>query len=227
MKIKSVFKRYEQKYLLTPYIADLIEEAAKLHMTKDEYGETDILSIYYDTPDNRLIRNSIDKPDYKEKLRLRSYGIPDNDTTVFLELKKKYNGIVYKRRLKIPYRQGLTALKDRVLPDTQVGREIEYFCRFYKELAPKVVISYRRKAYFEGEFRLTLDRNILFRTEDLDLSLGIFGREVTDKVVMELKSERAIPFWLLELLNKYKVYKTPFSKYGTAYQIIKGEKTNG
>ena len=121
----------------------------------------------------------------------------------------------------------LTALKDRVLPDTQVGREIEYFCRFYKELAPKVVISYRRKAYCEGEFRLTLDRNILFRTEDLDLSLGIFGREVTDKVVMELKSERAIPFWLLELLNKHKVYKTPFSKYGTAYQIIKGEKTNG
>jgi SPX domain protein involved in polyphosphate accumulation len=227
VKVKNIFRRYELKYVLTAQQAEAVIKEIEKHMEADPYGETDIMNIYYDTPDGRLIRNSIDKPDYKEKLRLRCYGVPTDNSPAFIELKKKYESIVYKRRLSATYAEATKYLEQEKLPDTQIGREIEYFLQFYKTLAPAMVITYHRKAYFSGEFRATFDSNILYRTEDLDLRLGIYGKEVTDKVIMELKSANAIPFWMLSVLRENKIYKTPFSKYGTAYTKVKGEESNG
>ncbi|MEE0928587.1 MAG: polyphosphate polymerase domain-containing protein [Acutalibacteraceae bacterium] len=226
-KIKNIFKRYELKYILTQNQAETVIKEIEKHMEVDPFGETDILNIYYDTPDGRLIRNSIDKPDYKEKLRLRCYGVPSDNSPAFIELKKKYDSIVYKRRLPATYGQAVSFLETGKLPDTQIGREIEYFLQFYKTLAPSMVVTYHRKAYLSGEFRATFDSNILFRTRDLDLRSGIYGEQVTDKVIMELKSANAIPFWLLRVLSENKIYKQPFSKYGTAYKKVKGEQYNG
>jgi hypothetical protein len=114
------------------------------------------------------------------------------------------------------------------MPDTQIGRELDYFLRFYGSLSPAMVITYHRRAYIEGDFRLTFDSNILYRRDRLDLRLGIFGEEVTDKVIMEMKSPTAIPFWMLEIMSRYGIRKQPFSKYGTAYTKEKlKEKQNG
>ena len=220
MKIKSIFKRYELKYLIPKELAEKLLAVVKENASPDCYGETVINNIYYDTDTYRLIRNSIEKPTvYKEKLRLRCYGTPTDDSPAFIELKKKYDSVVYKRRLKLPYGEAVEALQKGKLPDTQIGREIEYFLNFYEKVSPKMVITYSRLAFFDGEFRITFDYDIKYRKTDLDLRLGSYGESVTDMVVMELKSERAIPFWMLEQLRKYKIYKTAFSKYGTAYKI--------
>lgn len=224
MKIKNIFKRYELKYILTPRQAEMLMQEVEAHMEEDSFGETDILNIYYDTPDRRLIRNSIDKPEYKEKLRLRCYGVPSDESKAFIELKKKYDSVVYKRRMSLPYKEALDRLSSGDMPDTQIGREIGYFLQFYSKLSPAMVVTYHRKAYFKGEFRVTFDSNILFREHDLDLSKGIYGSPVTDMVIMELKSSMAIPFWLLKILGEQKIYKSSFSKYGTAYKIVKGAK---
>lgn len=227
MKAKNIFKRYELKYVLTASQAEMLISEIEAHMQRDEHGEAEILNIYYDTPDRRLIRNSIDKPEYKEKLRLRCYGVPDRETSAFIELKKKYDSVVYKRRMVLPYGEALDRLTAGKLPDTQIGKEIEYFLSYYQKLAPAMVISYHRKAYFEGEFRATFDSNILYREYDLDLSKGIYGNPVTDMVIMELKSARAIPLWMLKLLSEHKIYKSSFSKYGNAYKLTKGVKCYG
>ncbi len=224
MKIKSIFKRYELKYLITKEQAKILLAEVKKQALPDEFGETVINNIYFDTDSYRLIRNSIEKPTvYKEKLRLRCYGTPNDDSPAFVELKKKYESVVFKRRLKLTYKEAVEALKTGELPDCQIGREIEYFLSYYGHPTPKMIISYSRQAFFDGEFRITFDSNIRYRRDDLDLRLGDYGAPVTDMVVMELKSERAIPFWMLELLRSQKIYKTAFSKYGTAY---KGEMEN-
>ena len=225
VKIKSIFKRCELKYVISEDMAEKLLAVVKKNALPDEYGETVINNIYYDTDTFRLVRNSIEKPTvYKEKLRLRCYGTPTDFSPAFIELKRKYDSVVYKRRLKLPYGEAVKALETGKLPDTQIGREIEYFLNFYEKLSPKMVITYSRQAFFDGEFRITFDRDIKYRKTDLDLCHGSYGDSVTDMVVMELKSERAIPFWMLEQLRKYKIYKTAFSKYGTAY---KGEMENG
>lgn len=223
LKIKSIFKRYELKYLITKEQAEALLAEVRKKALPDEFGETVISNIYFDTDTFRLIRNSIEKPTvYKEKLRLRCYGRPNDDSPAFIELKKKYESVVYKRRLKLTYKEADEALRTGKLPDTQIGREIEYFLSFYGYPTPKMVICYSRQAFFDGEFRITFDFDIRYRTDELDLRLGDYGDPVTDMVVMELKSERAIPFWMLDLLRQHKIYKTAFSKYGTAYsQSIK------
>ena len=229
MEIKKIFRRYEQKYVISEEVAQAVIREAEKHMAEDPFGETDIMNIYYDTPDNRLIRNSLEKPTlYKEKLRLRCYGVPKEDSKAFVELKKKYDSVVYKRRITLPYNEAVCALETGNMPDTQIGRELEYFLKFYGSLAPAMVITYHRRAYIEGDFRLTFDSNILYRRDRLDLRLGIFGEEVTDKVIMEMKSPTAIPFWMLEIMSRYGIRKQPFSKYGTAYTKEKlKEKQNG
>ena len=102
MSYTNVFKRYELKYLLTPAQRDAVLLGIAPYMQLDRYGHTTIRNIYFDTGDYRLIRRSIEKPAYKEKLRVRSYRLVGSDDTVFVELKKKYDGVVYKRRIALP-----------------------------------------------------------------------------------------------------------------------------
>lgn len=233
MAIETVFKRYEIKYLITEEQCERLKTLFQPYMMDDEYGKSTIRNVYFDTPSYLLIRNSVEKPVYKEKLRLRSYGETNADSTVFLEVKKKFKGVVYKRRLKLKEGQALDYILNGVkLPDSQIFREIDYFVSYYKELIPRVVISYEREAFYsrtDHTFRMTFDRNVLYRQEDLSLEKGVYGKCILEpgKVLMEVKTAYAIPLWLASFLSENKIYKTSFSKYGTAYADILSQDKKG
>lgn len=224
---QTVFKRYELKYMLTVQQKDTILRAMEPYMSLDKYGRTTIRNIYFDTDDYRLIRRSIEKPAYKEKLRIRSYGQADYNSTVFVELKKKYDGVVYKRRIALPQQQAWNWICERsTCPiDTQISREIDYFIDFYGNPKPTVFLSYEREAYYDRkgtDFRVTFDDNILFRQTDMSLMSPVYGTPILHEgmVLMELKCSGGIPFWMAKVLSQEKIYKTSFSKYGTAYEQL-------
>lgn len=224
---KKTFQRFETKYLLNKEQKEAMYEAMKPYMEADSYGNSTIRNIYFDKPDFRLIRNSLEKPVYKEKLRLRSYKQVTADDKTFIELKKKFKGIVYKRRIEAPENEAMSYLCEgkELKEASQISREIDYFLEFYGDIEPKVFISYDRCAYFDKEnpdFRMTFDENILWRTEDLSLTKGIYGRPILKdgEALLEVKVSDAFPLWLTEVLSKFKIYKVSFSKYGNAYTQI-------
>lgn len=233
MSYQTIFKRYETKFLMTKTQENKLKVIMKEYMTADTYGQSTICNLYFDTPDFLLIRRSIEKPIYKEKLRLRSYGKATSEKQVFPELKKKYNGIVYKRRLDMTEKKAMACLSGKLsFPDTQIGREISYCFERYRGLAPRVFLSYEREAFYakgNGDFRMTFDTNILWRDYDLSLCNGNYGIPIldSDSVLLEVKTSGAIPLWLTKWLSENKIYKTSFSKYGNAYMKMerrKGEK---
>lgn len=227
MAYQAVFKRYELKYLLTPEQKEKVLAAMAPYMALDSYGRTMIRNIYYDTDNYRLIRHSIDRPAYKEKLRIRSYRRAVPDSTVFVELKKKYKHVVYKRRLSLPEEEAMAWLAgERPCPvDTQISEEIDYFLHYYQTLHPTAFLSYEREAYAcreESDFRVTFDDTILCRQEDISLEAEIYGTPLLPegRVLMELKCSGGIPLWMTRVLTEEHIYKTSFSKYGTAYATI-------
>lgn len=227
MAFQTVFKRYELKYILTLEQKESILEAMSPYMQLDKYGRTTIRNIYFDTDNYRLIRRSIEKPAYKEKLRIRSYSQATSDSTVFVELKKKYNKVVYKRRLPLCEAEAMSwVFRERACPvDTQISREIDYFIDFYGKLKPTVFLSYEREAYYDkrgGDFRVTFDNHILCRQTDVNLCSSVYGASILpeSKTVMELKCSGGIPLWMAEVLSREHIYKTSFSKYGTAYSTL-------
>ena len=220
----NTFRRKEIKFLLNARQRAALEQAMRGHMEADEYGESTICSLYYDTPDSRLIRRSLEKPMYKEKLRLRSYGTAKPDGKVFIELKKKYDGIVYKRRISLTEAEATAWLAGRsVRPeDSQIAREIDWFLRYYGDLQPAMILCYDRIAYFcpeDENLRITLDRNIRWRTENLTLTAAPWGEQLLrpGQSLLEIKSAAALPLWLVEALSKNDIRQTSFSKYGKAY----------
>lgn len=224
MAFQTVFKRYELKYLLTHEQKQHILGIMSPYMKPDDYGRTTVRNVYFDTDNYRLIRRSIEKPIYKEKLRIRSYAQADPHSTVFVELKKKYDKVVYKRRLALPEEAAMRwTCGDAPCPvDSQISREIDYFLGFYGALRPTVFLSYDREAYFDredGDFRVTFDQNILCRRSDLSLTSPAYGQPILDEhmVLMELKCAGGIPLWMARALSEERLYKTSFSKYGTAY----------
>ena len=231
--IQTVFERYEKKYLLTPAQYIVLREAIQGHMREDDYGKYRICNLYYDTPDYQLIRASLDGPVYKEKLRLRSYGVPAPEDAVFLELKKKFQGVVYKRRAVMTLPQVQAYLRDGVRPqqDGQILDEIDWFRAFYHPEA-RVFIGYDRTALTGIEddgLRVTFDTNLRWRDTVLDLAKGDWGAPFsTDgSVLMEAKLPGAMPLWLAQILGELRVYPTSFSKYGACYQRFLSKKLTG
>ena len=227
MGVTNVFARKELKYRLTASQDRFLREALAPYVTPDRYGESTICNIYYDTPDFRLIRKSIEKPVYKEKLRLRSYGPAGPDDATFLELKKKYKGIVYKRRICLSERDAMNYLNGTSpLPEkSQISRELDWFLAFYGDLRPAVYLNYDRTAYYSKEdpdLRITFDRNICFRTDDLSLQSLPGGRFVIrpGESILEIKAAGAMPLWLTALLTQANAQRTSFSKYGTTYRML-------
>ena len=216
----DVFCRRELKFLINAEQRRQLERVFAEKMTPDKFGHSSIRNIYYDTPDFRLIRRSLEKPVYKEKLRLRCYG---DSQQVFLEVKKKYKGIVYKRRIALTERVAEAFMEFRgTIPDTQIGREMVYFRDFYKNLQPQVYLSYERDAWFSKDdpgLRITMDDQIRYRYSNLHLDQAPGGREILPPglSLMEVKAENAIPVWLMALLAQLKISKISFSKYGRAY----------
>ena len=228
MAFTKVFKRLEKKYLISSDQYRALTEALGEHIVPDKYGRSTIKIIYFDTPNYQVIRASIEKPTvYKEKLRIRSYGSPTPDSNVFVELKKKYNGIVYKRRVDMTYDEAIRYLYMHQPPDkpTQVTKEIDAFVSFYKGLRPAVSLFYDRVAYYsrlDPELRLTFDTNIRFRNRELDLSRGDYGTVILDEsqYILEIKCIDSMPLWLTHELDRLKIFPSSNSKYGTAYKYM-------
>ena len=219
-----VMKWYELKYILSAAQTEYLIDRLRGHMEPDAYGLTSIASLYYDTPNYRLIRTSIEKPEFKEKIRLRSYGIATDDSPVYLELKRKAYGIVYKRRVQstIPKVRKFFSGEGDVCAPGQINREITYFRDYYRELVPACLIIYDRIAYFEpgGDLRLTIDRNPRYRTDELRLDKSMDGELLLSPgdTILELKVQQAMPLWLTDILSAGCIKKGSFSKYGEAYR---------
>lgn len=228
----EVFNRYENKYLFDneayyKLYNDLLE-----YMEPDDYNKQhefySITNLYYDTAHDTLIRSSLAKPKYKEKLRLRAYGIPNQDTRVYLEIKKKVFGLVNKRRTSLKLNEAYDFVRTGVEPEyksymnKQVIEEIKYFLSRY-ELEPKLYLSYDRKALFcknNRDLRITFDTNIRCRRYDLKLEHGPYGEQLLEpgQWLMEVKAEKTIPVWLAKMLSEHQMYRTSFSKYGNEYK---------
>ncbi|MBR5134997.1 MAG: polyphosphate polymerase domain-containing protein [Clostridia bacterium] len=225
------FERSEKKYLLDDAQYGALKAVLERHMEEDAYGEYTVCNLYFDTEHNDLIRRSIEKPQYKEKMRLRSYGVVGDDDKVFLEIKKKYKGVVYKRRIKLSYQEAKAYLRDGTPPSVtgQIFNEIDYFIKFYG-CKPKLYLSYDRVALCglgaEKALRITFDRNIRSRTDRLDLSIPPDGAQLLEdgKWLMEVKAPGAMPLWLTAALTELKIYPTSFSKYGRIYEYNERQK---
>ena len=221
--IQSCFERYEKKYFLTPAGQKALLQAIAPYIKMDFYGKYTICNLYYDTPDWRLIRASLEKPVYKEKLRVRSYGVPAPDGMVLAELKKKYAGVVYKRRITVPAAevQPLLAGQQSLADYGQIGREIAWFQQLY-DARPRVFIGYDRIAFAgvaDPELRITFDTGIRWRTAQLELCAGDHGAPLLpdDRVLLELKLPGVCPLWLAHALAEAGAVPVSFSKYGSCY----------
>lgn len=223
---QDVFRRVEKKYLLSKEQACALSGILREKMQPDIYGEYTVSNIYYDTDDYLLIRKSLEKPVYKEKLRLRAYGDVTNDTMAFAEIKKKYRGVVYKRRAAMPLESAKRFLKTGLYDGemTQIHKEISYFLGRYA-LNPKMYIAYDRTALCapeENGLRVTFDRSIRFRTHSLHLRDGANCSSILlpDQVLMEVKFVNGMPLWLARALSELLIFPTTYSKYGRAYAEI-------
>ena len=210
----EVFNRYEHKYMLDRKTFEKVIKIMDEHMIMDSHNEGHkpytIANIYFDTPDDYLIRTSLSKPEYKEKLRLRAYGVPDRESKVFLEIKKKFHGIVNKRRTKLKLAEAYSFVASGIAPNpqeymnAQVLHELEYFLKIY-DLSPKLYLAYDRIAYFEKDnrdLRISFDMNIRSRRYDLALEKGDYGELLLPEGIylMEIKTSLAKPLWLTHML---------------------------
>jgi len=224
--LAEIFARVETKYLLTLSQAEAVKKGlAERGFRHMDFGSPTVQSLYYDAPDHRIIRDSLGRPVYKEKLRLRAYGEPGALTQTFTEIKKKYNGVVYKRRIALPLEEAMQALRQGRFPEEagQVGREALWLVR-RDGLVPSAVIAYNRDAWFspaEPGVRVTMDRDISFRNWLLNLNAPAENLPVLsgDLRLMEIKTGGALPLWLARLLNANRIRRIHFSKYGQAYRI--------
>jgi len=223
METTCVFKRIEKKYLLTEDRYEALFQRIGAQLKPDEFGRSTVLSLYLDTPDHRIIRNSIEAVDYKEKLRLRSYGTAGPESKVFLELKKKFKGVVYKRRAVMTLLEAERYLEEGAKPfDSQIMDEIDWAMKLYGQPKPAMMIACEREAWFDGEhpdLRLTFDRGIRYRERELHLSSGGMGTALLPEntVLLEIKTGGAMPLWLAHALDAEKILPGSFSKYGAAY----------
>lgn len=226
MGTPTTFQRKEVKYMITYRQRARLQRLMEEHMTPDSFGKSTIMNIYYDTENRQLIRHSMEKPIYKEKLRVRSYGTATPDSTVFVELKKKYKGIVYKRRVSMSQREAKLWLERgaQAPKDSQIVKEIDYFKQIYP-LEAAMFLSYQREAYFgreDSDFRMTFDDAIFWRDYDICLCKGAYGRALLPPhtQLLEVKAALGMPLWLADFFSENGIYKTSFSKYGNAYTAL-------
>ena len=232
MDATCVFKRIETKYLLSEAQQEALFQRIGAHLRPDAFGRSTVLSLYLDTPDHRIIRNSIEAVDYKEKLRLRSYGTAGADSMVFLELKKKYGGVVYKRRAAMTLKEAERYLRMGIKPfESQIMSELDWAMRLYGKPKGAMLIACEREAWFDEahpDLRLTFDRNIRYRENELRLDRGSAGIHLLpkDTVLLEIKTAGAMPLWLADALDAERILPGSFSKYGAAYLRTLEEKNH-
>ncbi|MCI9559264.1 MAG: polyphosphate polymerase domain-containing protein [Lachnospiraceae bacterium] len=228
---QEIFRRYEKKYKITREQYQELLGRMITRLSPEPYGKHTICNIYFDTEDFQMIQHSLEKPCYKEKLRLRSYGTPKETDLVYVELKKKFDGIVYKRRVPMRYKEAKKYLYNGIRPnmDSQILREIDYTLDFY-QARPAVYLAYDRLAFYgkdNPDFRITFDMNIRARQHVLELDKGVYGTLLMpwEMLLMEVKIPGAMPLWMSRILSELDIYPTSYSKYGTYYQNYIEEST--
>lgn len=221
----NFFRRVEKKYVITKKQYLALIEAIKGKMLEDEHGKSTICNIYFDTEGYELIRHSITKPIFKDKIRLRSYNIPTKNSKIYLEIKRKYDGVVSKRRIETSLSNFYLYIEDsKNIEESQIKKELDYYFKYYN-LKESMFLSYERTAYYDNlnrDFRLTFDSNILARNYDLQIEKGNYGIPILnkDKYIMEVKTLGAMPIWFVKILNEEKICPCGFSKYGEAYKQL-------
>ena len=223
----DIFRRVEKKYILDSNQYNIIKLLMRKYMVEDEYGKSTICNVYFDSDSYEFISHSITKPYFKEKIRLRSYNIPDKDSNVFLEIKRKVDGVVGKRRIQMKLFEFEKYLKDRnsiSSTNNQIKNELDYYFDKYN-LKPVMYISYDREAFYQKDdrdFRVTFDSNIIAREYNVRLDSANYGTNILEKnkYVMEIKTLGSIPLWFVYIINQLKIMPCGFSKYGEAYTQI-------
>lgn len=214
------FTRSEKKYLLTNDQYVKIIKKLEGYIEPDVFEKSRVSSLYYDNDKFELIRRSIEKPQYKEKFRVRCYGNISNDDYVFVEIKKKLGGVVYKRRTEAKYQEVINNISTCKYKDKQIGNEIKYALDFYNGLAPSVYVSCIRTSYVgkdNSDLRITFDKHLKYRMNNLSLQESIDDKELTDKIIMEIKVLNSYPLWLSNILTELNLFPRGFSKVGTAF----------
>ena len=233
MNENSVFQRVENKYLITAEQAQQIQMKAEGYLRPDRYAKYTIHSIYYDTADSAMVISCLEKPEYKEKLRLRCYGQPHEGSRVFLEIKKKYRDLGSKRRITLDIQEAEDYMEHGIPHSvhSQIADEIDYMKNMYS-LQKKLYLAYDRMAFAgisEEDLRITFDYSIRYRTDNL--SLYELGNEslmsTQDTVLMEIKAMKRYPLWLCDILTSMHIYKNSFSKYGAIYSALQKQETKG
>lgn len=236
--IGTIFARTEKKYVINrTHMKKLLPKLSE-YMKSDLYGKTHITSLYLDTPTFYLMRQSIEKPSYKEKYRIRWYGEANCNHQVFFEVKKKLKGVVYKRRVPMSYEEAMRYTMQRIAPrlsenlsdeqrweSKQIIREFNYAFEIYENLGPSLLVSYDRTALVDinnEDVRITFDTNInwapgTFPTEGIVGSQQILS---SDQIIMEVKCNKAMPLWLTNILDMCEIHPRSFSKSGTAYKAF-------
>ncbi len=230
----EVFNRYELKFILDKSMAQEMIQALKGHVMLDQYGDGEgfyrIINLYYDTEDHLFFHETVNRQEFRQKLRLRAYNKVSIDTPVFLEIKKKYDGVVYKRRTMLTLQDAYAFLakgqeqQDYSVYDAsnvQILGEVAFLKRFYS-LAPKVVVSYDRQAFLgikENDLRITFDSNLRKRESDLKLESGPWGELFMDasSYILEIKVNGRIPLWLAQILSGFQCWRQGYSKYTSSY----------
>lgn len=216
----ETFRRFEKKYLIDKYQQKLLLDKIAPFILPDIYQNYSLMSIYFDNKQNSLIRRSIEKPFYKEKLRIRTYSPPSSDDEVYVEIKKKLDGVVYKRRTKAKYGELMDDIYKAKFKDQQVGEEIKYFLNYYGHLEPSYFITCERESYVgkdDKNLRITIDSDMKYRTNNLKLEKTKDDKPINDLCILEIKADEVMPLWLANALDELKIYPTPFSKVGMAY----------
>lgn len=220
---QNIFKRVEEKYLLTEEQKQLLLERINSYLQSDEFYQSTVCNIYFDNNNDELIRHSLSKTIFKEKVRLRSYKVPTMQDAVFLEIKEKFKGVVGKRRIKMTLQEFYDYYeKNKYDRNNQIMKEIDYYFKLY-DLKPFIYIAYDRISFRgleDRNLRITLDSNLRSRKEDLRLELGDVGKKYFEEqtYIMEIKTLGAMPLWLVRSLSELKIYPTSFSKIGKIYE---------
>ncbi len=236
---EKVFKRVEKKYLITKEQKQQILESIKSHMEPDRYHQSEVYNIYFDNDNFDSIITSIERPEFKKKLRARSYGGYDK---VFIEIKTKLKEqeyrIGYKRRVLLTskdYREfasgkktayELAGRKIETLDDLQIAKEVDYLVEELR-LTPKILVYYNRESYLgENRLRITFDEDLSYRDDNLTFSKRTHDKKFfkdNKNIIMEIKAHGVLPLWLVHALSDVKAYPGQFSKIGNIYTLIRKE----
>lgn len=232
------FNRFELKYLLPIEHAGEFKKAIKSFLHVDSFGEEGqyaLTSLYYDTPDHRFYWEKIDGIKVRRKLRIRHYETRDAitpETPVFVEIKKRIDRVIIKKRAKMPYKDAVNLCNEGIMPakfdpkDKKTLEEVQSMFHTYP-LRPTLITSYFRHAligtHYDLGLRVTFDTNIRFRDHDLDLTSKNRGKFIIPPniALMEIKANGAIPYWLTEMIGAHNIRLIRVSKYCAGLEAAK------